>query len=111
MTLHVKAKVSITDVANGLGSGQGFRLMRACGVTGQCIATQRGVSRLRDDEETLRTTMVTLTARYGRCGYRRITGLYAKGWLTGKSQAGGAHLASGGAEGTSKTAQRRSTMA
>ena len=48
---------------------------------GQCRATQRRVLRLRDDEEALRAGIVTLAARYGRYGYRRITALLRRdGW-------------------------------
>jgi putative transposase len=50
-------------------------------VIGQPRATQRRVSRLRDDEEVLRAAIVTLATRYGRYGYRRITALLRRdGW-------------------------------
>jgi putative transposase len=50
-------------------------------VIGQPRATQRRVSRLRDDEEALRAAIVTLATRYGRYGYRRITALLRRdGW-------------------------------
>jgi putative transposase len=50
-------------------------------VIGQSRATQRRVSRLRDDEEALRERIVTLATRYGRYGYRRITALLRRdGW-------------------------------
>jgi transposase InsO family protein len=54
---------------------------RACGVIGQPRATQRRVLRVRDDEEVLRAEIVTLAARYGRYGYRRIGALLRRdGW-------------------------------
>jgi putative transposase len=54
---------------------------RACGVIGQPRTTQRRVSRVRDDEEALRAKIVSLAARYGRYGYRRITALLRReGW-------------------------------
>ena len=48
---------------------------------GQPRATQRRVACVRDDEEALRAGIVTLAARYGRYGYRRITALLrSDGW-------------------------------
>ena len=38
-------------------------------------ATQRRVLIVRDDEEALRSAIITLAERYGRYGYRRITAL------------------------------------
>ena len=59
----------------------GISERRACGVIGQCRATQRRVLRPRDDEEALRAAIVTLATRYGRYGYRRITALLRRdGW-------------------------------
>jgi putative transposase len=50
-------------------------------VIGQPRVTQRRVSSVRDDEEALRAAIVTLAARYGRYGYRRITALLRRdGW-------------------------------
>jgi len=50
-------------------------------VIGQPRVTQRRVSSVRDDEEALRAGIVTLAARYGRYGYRRITALLRRdGW-------------------------------
>ncbi len=46
---------------------------------GQPRVTQRRVSSVRDDEEALRAAIVTLAARYGRYGYRRITALLRRG--------------------------------
>lgn len=48
---------------------------------GQPRATQRRVLRVRGDEKALRAAIVTLAARYGRYGYRRITALLQRaGW-------------------------------
>ena len=42
---------------------------------GQSRTTQRRTLKVKDDEEALRAAIVTLAARYGRYGYRRITAL------------------------------------
>ena len=48
---------------------------------GQPRATQRRVLRPGDEEEVLRAEIITLAARYGRYGYRRITALLRRdGW-------------------------------
>ena len=48
---------------------------------GQPRSTQRRIAKHRDDEEALRTEIVTLAGRYGRYGYRRITALLRRdGW-------------------------------
>ncbi len=48
---------------------------------GQSRTTQRRAPKVRDDEEALRAEIVTLAARYGRYGYRRITALLRRdGW-------------------------------
>jgi putative transposase len=50
-------------------------------VIGQPRATQRRVVSVRGEEEALRAAIVTLAARYGRYGYRRITALLRRdGW-------------------------------
>jgi putative transposase len=50
-------------------------------VIGQSRTTQRRVPRVKDDEEALRSEIVTLASRYGRYGYRRITVLLRRdGW-------------------------------
>jgi len=50
-------------------------------VIGQPRATQRRVSKVRNDQEVLRAAIVTLATRYGRYGYRRITALLRRdGW-------------------------------
>ena len=44
-------------------------------------STQRWIPKLRDDEEALRSEIVTLASLYGRYGYRRITALLRRaGW-------------------------------
>ena len=54
---------------------------RACEVLGQTRSTQRRQMRPRGDEEALRGDVVKLASRYGRYGYRRVTGLLqAEGW-------------------------------
>ena len=48
---------------------------------GQPRATQRRVVSVRDDEDALRASIVTLATRYGRYGYRRVTALLRRdGW-------------------------------
>jgi len=50
-------------------------------VIGQPRATQRRALKVKDDKEILRAEIVTLAARYGRYGYRRITALLQRdGW-------------------------------
>jgi putative transposase len=50
-------------------------------VIGQPRVTQRRVLRVRDDDKALRAAIITLAARYGRYGYRRITALLRRdGW-------------------------------
>ncbi len=54
---------------------------RACRVLGQSRATQRHRSKPSLDEERLVRQMIELATRYGRYGYRRITGLLRwDGW-------------------------------
>jgi transposase InsO family protein len=54
---------------------------RACRVLGQPRSTQRRTPAVPDDEPRLVARMVELATRYGRFGYRRITGLLrAEGW-------------------------------
>jgi transposase InsO family protein len=54
---------------------------RACRVLGQQRSTQRHRYRISDEEEVLRARIVALATRYGRYGYRRITGLLNnEGW-------------------------------
>jgi putative transposase len=54
---------------------------RACRVLGQSRSSHRYCSLLLDDEEPLVARIVQLASRYGRYGYRRITGLLRlEGW-------------------------------
>ena len=54
---------------------------RACRVLGQARTTQRHRPKPSLDEERLVTQMIELATRYGRYGYRRITGLLRwDGW-------------------------------
>jgi len=63
------------------GEAGGVSERHACGAIGQSRATQRGVFRVRDEEEVLRAGIVILASRYGRYGYRRITALLRRdGW-------------------------------
>ena len=54
---------------------------RACRVLGQARSTQRRSPKVSADEEALRDDVVKLARRFGRYGYRMITGmLRAEGW-------------------------------
>ena len=54
---------------------------RACLVLGQSRSTQRHEGSVPDDESRLVTRIIELAKRYGRYGYRRITGLLRlEGW-------------------------------
>jgi len=54
---------------------------RACRVLGQCRATQRYEARRLEDEERLRNDVISLSKKYGRYGYKRITALLnQEGW-------------------------------
>ena len=53
---------------------------RVCRVLGQARSTQRRELRVKDDEEVLTQEVCELAGRYGRYGYRTITGLL---WLSG----------------------------
>ena len=54
---------------------------RACRVLGQARSTQRRIPKVKEDEEALREDVVKLARRFGRYGYRMITGmLRAEGW-------------------------------
>ena len=54
---------------------------RACRVLGQTRSTQRREPKVKEDEEALREDVVKLARRFGRYGYRMITGmLRAEGW-------------------------------
>ena len=50
-------------------------------MVGQHRSTQRKVSVVREDEESLTKAIIRLATQYGRYGYRRITALLrAEGW-------------------------------
>jgi putative transposase len=54
---------------------------RACRVLGQARSTQHREKKVKEDEEALREDVVKLARRFGRYGYRMVTGmLRAKGW-------------------------------
>ena len=55
---------------------------RACRVLGHARSTHRHRRRVPDDEPRLVARIIALATRYGRYGYRRITGLLrGEGWL------------------------------
>ena len=55
---------------------------RACRVLGQARSTQRRRSKRRADEEALREDVVQVARRFGRYGYRMVTGmLRTEGWV------------------------------
>jgi len=57
---------------------------RACKVLGQYRSTQRYVATVESDEEALTGAIVELATRYGRYGYKRVTGLLREaGWKVG----------------------------
>ena len=54
---------------------------KACMVLGQARSTQRRKAKVKKDEEALREDVVMLARRFGRYGYRMVTGmLRAEGW-------------------------------
>ncbi len=60
---------------------------RACRVLGQARATQRRKLRARDDEEALVGEVIDLASRFGRYGYRTVTGLLRlSGWCVNKKR-------------------------
>jgi putative transposase len=60
---------------------------RACKVLGQSRSTQRHVALVKSDEKALTKAIVELASRYGRYGYRRITGLLREaGWKVNKKR-------------------------
>ncbi len=55
---------------------------RACRTLGQHRSTQRKVPQGRTDEERLTNDIIELADKYGRYGYRMVTGLLNNaGWL------------------------------
>ena len=60
---------------------------RACRVIGQARTTQRRELRAKNDEEVLIGEVVELASRFGRYGYRTVTGLLQlSGWLVNKKR-------------------------
>ena len=54
---------------------------RACRVLGQARSTQRRIPKRSEDEEALREDVVKVARRFGRYGYRMVTGmLRTEGW-------------------------------
>jgi transposase InsO family protein len=73
----------VTHVRDKLGVSE----RRACRVLGQARSTQRRELRARDDEELLTGEIVELASRFGRYGYRTITGfLRLAGWRVNKKR-------------------------
>ena len=48
---------------------------KACRVLGQARSTQRRIPKCREDEEALRQDVVKVARRFGRYGYRMVTGM------------------------------------
>ena len=48
---------------------------KACRVLGQARSTQRRIPKRREDEEALRQDVVKVARRFGRYGYRMVTGM------------------------------------
>ena len=60
---------------------------RVCKVLGQYRSTQRHVALVKSDKDALTRTIVELASRYGRYGYRRVTGLLREaGWKVNKKR-------------------------
>jgi len=60
---------------------------RVCKVLGQYRSTQRHVVVVKSDEDALTAQIVELASRYGRYGYRRVTGLLRRaGWKVNKKR-------------------------
>ena len=84
---------------------------RACKVLDQPRSSQRYESVVADKEESLTEDIISLASEYGRYGYRRITALLKRnGWQVNPPQAE-EDLATGRAEGPTKTAQEREAVA
>jgi putative transposase len=65
----------------------GMTERHACRLLEQWRGTQRYLPLQRNDEDGLTRAIVTLAAKYGRYGYRRITGLLrGAGWQVGKDR-------------------------
>ncbi len=60
---------------------------RACRVIGQARTTQRRELRVKDDEQQLVSEIVDLASRFGRYGYRTVTGLLRlSGWRVNRKR-------------------------
>jgi putative transposase len=58
-----------------------------CKVLGQYRSTQRHVALVTSDEDALTSAIVEFATRYGRNGYRRVTGLLREaGWKVNKKR-------------------------
>jgi hypothetical protein len=82
----------------------------ACHILGQHRSAQRKIAKTPDDEAALTADIIAFDIQYGRHGYRR-SGAVAKCRLGGEREAGRADLAAGGAEGSSKATQEKTTLA
>jgi transposase InsO family protein len=82
---------------------------RACQVLGQVRSTQRRTKKVKEDEEALREDVGKLASRFGRYGYRMVTGmLRAEGWRVNHKRVERIWRQeglTGGAKGTEETAQ------
>lgn len=68
-------------------SVHGLSQRHACRLLKQPRGTQRYVATIREDEDQLTQTIITLAQQYGRYGYRQITGLLRNaGWSVGKDR-------------------------
>jgi transposase InsO family protein len=66
--MHVRQRLGVSE-------------RRACRVLGQARSTQRRTPKAQPDEEALRADVTRLAERFGRYGYRMVTGmLRAEGW-------------------------------
>ena len=80
----------LREVEVGLANGKrvkqvcrelGVSERKACRVLGQARSTQRRIPKRREDEEALRQGVVKVARRFGRYGYRMVTGmLRTQGW-------------------------------
>ena len=78
---------------------------RACEVLGQARSTQRRSRKRGADETALRADVVKVAGRFGRYGYRMVTGmLRAEGWVVNHKRVE-ADLGRGGPESAQETAQ------
>lgn len=77
MTGPAKRREAVEQVQKVFGVSE----RRACRVIRQARSTQRHMLQIRNDEERLRKEIVMLASKFGRYGYRRVTGLLnTAGW-------------------------------